>query len=270
MAKDKCPDCPPPGSPGWMATFSDLMTLLLCFFVLLFSMSTVDAQKVAQMASAMSDMFNISHEASAPSTQISIGNAMGNGLMQLPNAGTGVQQSVSQERIDSAEELQKMASDFKTYFSENLASEHTSEGQQGQDAQEIEVVVNEDEDYLEIKLPNQLLFDSGKADLKPEAFSALHLIAEELRKYPGHDIKTEGHTDNMPINNARFPSNWELSAARAIAVATYFVNQEGISPTNISTEGFGEFRPAYPNDTPENRAKNRRVNVKIMGSASSG
>lgn len=270
MAKDKCPECPPPGSPGWMSTFSDLMTLLMCFFVLLFSMSTVDAQKVEAMAAAMADMFNISHESSAPSTQISIGNAMGSGLTQLPNAGKGVQQSVSQERLESVDELKQMASDFKTYFAENVELESSFDGEAANDGQGIEVIVNEEEDYLEIKLPNQLLFDSGKADLKSASYTALHIIAEEMRKYPGHDIKTEGHTDNMPINNARFPSNWELSAARAIAVATYFVNQEGISPDRISAEGFGEFRPEYPNDTPENRAKNRRVNVKIMGSHSSG
>lgn len=240
-----------------MASYGDTVTLMLCFFVLLFAMSTVDAKKLEEASKAMSSLFTISFGGS-PSSAVSIDGLTGNGMLQLPNAGTGVQQTVSQEVVDSQEALKKMASDFKTYFAEQNVGEQVSVKEPG-----------EGEDFITITFDNAILFDIGRANLKPAAIVVLDTLASELEKNPDHDIKIEGHTDDTPISNAQFPSNWELSAARAISVAKYYVQEKGFSPFRLSAEGFGEYRPIYPNDSPENRAKNRRVEMKLLGTFSS-
>lgn len=243
------------GAPEWMATFSDLMTLILCFFVLLYSMSSIDATKFMQVVQSMNSLFNI-EVGGAPSPQLSMGEATGSGLMQLPNAGTGVQDNISKKIKDTQAELEKMSSDFKTYFADkNL-----------QDQVEVEVI----DDYIKLTVMNTVLFDIGRGALKPESMKTLDMVAEKIKQYPNNEIKIEGHTDNVPISTVQFPSNWELSAARAISVAKYFVNEKGFSPQKVSTEGFGEYRPKGSNDTPEGRAVNRRVEIKIMKVHQSG
>ena len=118
--------------------------------------------------------------------------------------------------------------------------------------------------FVTITFKDGILFDSGKADLKPEAISILDKIGIQLAKYPNNRIRFEGHTDNRPINTPQFPSNWELSAARAIAVAKYYINELNFTPSQFSTEGFGEYVPIADNSTAEGRAKNRRVEIKIL------
>ena len=143
-----------------------------------------------------------------------------------------------------------MAEQFKTYFAENNL--------------EDKIEVEQNDRYITLNFKDGILFESGSSDLKPEAINILSKVADELLKYPDNNIKIEGHTDNRPINTARFPNNWYLSAARAISVATYFTDYKGFAPTKISTEGYGEYKPKVPNDTPENRSINRRVEIKVI------
>ncbi len=112
-----------------------------------------------------------------------------------------------------------------------------------------------------ISLPSSLLFDSGSASIKPEAIDALTKISEKLKEIPGK-IKIEGHTDNVPISSSIYKSNWELSSARASSVL-HFLLERGLSPDRFSIAGYGEYRPIAPNDTEEDRAKNRRVELII-------
>jgi len=114
---------------------------------------------------------------------------------------------------------------------------------------------------VRVSLSSPILFDLGKAELKPEIFSLLDEIILVLREVP-NEIVVEGHTDNLPIHTQRFPSNWELSSARAISVARYFINK-GISPSRIGVVGYADSRPLFPNDTPGHRAANRRVEIFI-------
>lgn len=244
MSKRKAPE----GKKGldeWMGTYGDMVTLLLCFFVLLFSMSSVDAAKFEQIAASFSDSPNI-----LKSTSPGILNAMGNGIMQQPMKNKS-KASGTNKGDKSGEEVKTMAGDFRTYFAKNGLSDKIQ-------------IDDSNEQYLTISFAEGILFDSGKSDLKPEALDVLDLVANEMLKYPENDIKIEGHTDNRPINTAKYPNNWYLSAARAISVAMFFTDNKGFAPTRISTEGFGEFRPVKSNDTPENRAANRRVEIKIL------
>lgn len=245
MAKRKEPEVKK-GLDEWMGTYGDMVTLLLCFFVLLFSMATIDAAKFAQVVASFSSVNRITIMESASS---SILESLGNGIVQMPQA-QGEASEENEERDKATEELVKMASDFKTYFAQQNLQD--------------KIDVEQNEQYITLNFKDGILFDSGKAELKQEALGALEIVANELARYPENSIKIEGHADNMPINTERFPNNWYLSAARAISVAMYFTDTKGFSPERISAEGYGEFRPKVPNDTPENRSVNRRVEIKIL------
>ena len=210
------------------------------------SMATIDAAKFAQVAASFSSVNRITIMESASS---SILESLGNGIVQMPQA-QGEASEDNEEKDKATEELVKMASDFKTYFAQQNLQD--------------KIDVEQNEQYITLNFKDGILFDSGKAELKAEALGALDIVSNELAKYPENNVKIEGHADNMPINTPRYPNNWYLSAARAISVAMYFTETKGFSPERISAEGYGEFRPRVPNDTPENRSINRRVEIKIL------
>ena len=118
-----------------------------------------------------------------------------------------------------------------------------------------------------ISIPSEILFESGEADLKEGAEKALDLIAQSIKDSfqldLGWEIRIEGHTDNIPINNSEFPSNWELSTARAISVVRIFIENDHFLPSQLQAMGFGEYKPIVDNYSVENRRKNRRVDIKI-------
>lgn len=125
------------------------------------------------------------------------------------------------------------------------------------------VSVTEDERGIVLSIASKIAFEPGKADLFPEMRPVLNWIAERIVKMP-HPIRVEGHTDNVPIQSSHFPSNWELSVARATSVVRFF-EAYGIDPKRLSASGYGEFRPVASNDTEEGRAKNRRIDVLLLG-----
>jgi chemotaxis protein MotB len=114
-----------------------------------------------------------------------------------------------------------------------------------------------------ISLAGNLLFDSGKSDLKPRGMTLLDTLAERLRTMP-NEIRVEGHTDNIPITTPLYPSNWELSSARATTVARYLAEHDDVSASRLSAAGLGEFHPIAPNDSREGRARNRRVDLVVL------
>lgn len=234
------------GLPEWMATYGDLVTLLLCFFVLLFAMSSVDENKYTAVAESFNS--NITFIQGGGATGVN--NMLGSGINNLPKVDRSINDSQSDQEKKEQDELNKMASDFKTYFAENNV--------------EQDVTVEVTDNYVKITFGDGILFDSGSATLKDESKVVLDLIAEELVDYPNSEIKFEGYTDNVPMSSGLFPDNMYLSAARSISVLNYFKDVHGFDPTLLSQEGFGEYRPVASNDTEEGRAKNRRVEIKIM------
>jgi chemotaxis protein MotB len=126
-----------------------------------------------------------------------------------------------------------------------------------------------DERGLTVRFLNSVLFDLGSATLRPEALGMLDAVGMAL-KNTTHYIRVEGHADNLPINTVQFPSNWELSASRSIAVTRYLINKHGADPRRLSSLGYGEFRPLYPNDSDENRARNRRVDIVVLRTERAG
>lgn len=236
------------GLAEWMGTYGDMVTLLLCFFILMFATSDVDSKKYNQIVSSFAKETRVV----LPDQTNGMLQALGNGVLDMPSTKGNTNQKYD---TTGQEEVKKMAQDFKTYFAENNLSN--------------KIDVEQNDRYITLTFKDGILFDSGKADIKDTAIDILRDVVDEISKYKDNNIKIEGHTDNMPINTARFPNNWYLSAARAISVATYFIDEKNFSPDRISTEGYGEYKPKAPNDTPENRNKNRRVEIKIFSKHSS-
>ena len=257
MAKRK--EEPPKPAAAWMSTFSDLMNLLLCFFVLLFSMSTIDAAKFEQLAASFSDSFSIF---TAGSTSIGEGLLVGNGVMQLNELDEfmntmGKESEEVEEEEDPLAELKKE----QTKESEELA-ELIEEIVQEQNLQN-EIDVDFTSQYVSLTLNGGILFDSGKAVLKPECSAVLNKIGIILEKYAKSVIEIEGHTDNVPIHTSQFADNDELSDARALAVFRYILEHTNLNPANLKHAGRGEYVPVADNATAEGRTKNRRVEIKI-------
>jgi len=135
------------------------------------------------------------------------------------------------------------------------------------DQKQVQFVV--DERGLTVRFLNSVLFDLGSATLRPEALGMLDAVGMAL-KNTTHYIRVEGHADNLPINTVQFPSNWELSASRSIAVTRYLIGKHGADPRRLASLGYGEFRPLYPNDSDENRARNRRVDIVVLRTERAG
>ena len=126
-----------------------------------------------------------------------------------------------------------------------------------------QVTISELKGKLTVNMEAAILFDSGRSEVKPDGLTILHKLIPTLQGVKDKAIRIEGHTDNVPIKSAQFPSNWELSAARAINVTKY-LQQQGIDPTSLSAAAFGEFKPVADNGTKEGRAKNRRIEITLV------
>jgi chemotaxis protein MotB len=254
------------GAPEWMNTYGDMVTLLLCFFVLLFSMSSLDVAKFQELAQ--------SYTGQAVLIAGGMGDIMSDvGMGLLPDSaateevqsetptedeeedftGTAEEIIAGQEAMERERQLNEFASDFKTYFAQDDATSG------------IQVDVNDP--YVEFTFPGSLLFDSGLAELKPEAMLALDSFAERMLLYPDYNIRIEGHTDNVPMsgsNRQRYPTNWHLSSARAASVIAYLVDEKQFDPGILSVGGMSEYTPVGTNDTEEGRQQNRRVVIKVF------
>jgi len=215
-------------SERWLLTYSDLITLLMAFFVIMYAMSNVNEAKFRALAEQLSIAFN---------------SGGGSGVL---NGGTGIMPTPYQaETAALAEVAQAIES---AAASQNVAPQvHLSLTEEG----------------LTIRVEEALMFQSGSAELTPAAERFLDRVADEL-KLLKNPVRIEGHTDNVPLRSGHFRSNWELSAARAANVLEYLVGRHSIDPARLSIAGYGEFRPIASNDTPEGRAANRRVEILIL------
>ena len=263
MARQKKQEEQAPGAPAYMNTYGDMVTLMLTFFVLLFAMSSIDEAKLEALAESFQSIVFLSPVNSGANPQII--ELMGSGIMQMPSLeakGDDPDEELEEsaanvERAELAQqELAQMASDFETYFADNYM-----EGMY-----QLEIM----DYYIELTLPDQMLFDSARANLKPEALEVLDVVIDKLAEYPESDIEIIGHTDSDPINTPQFPSNWELSSSRATAVGRYMINEREFNPLRLLAIGRGEYFPVAPNDTDENKARNRRVEIRIKSAYYSG
>ncbi len=310
MAKRK-EDAPPPGSPAWMATFSDLMNLLLCFFVLLFSMSTVNEEKYNEMVASMNNTFSIFN---GGATAIGDGLLISNGVSQLNeldkyinstgrlddgetsedinqnqgstgetdgnpgNEGTtsgGSTGETSGEQTDSGpevdellgriEEFEELLEDKNLQTNEELAENIQESVSEGNMLDQIEVGFTAQ--YVQLTMKGALLFDSGSAQLRPEAEAVLDKVGLILERYAGGEIEIAGHTDNIPIHSAQYDDNEELSSDRARNVFYYLIEHSNLDPVVMKHSGMGQRTPIADNATEAGRSRNRRVEIRILNPA---
>ncbi len=258
------------GAPAWTTTFADLMNLLLCFFVLLFSMSTVDAEKFEKIASSFSSTIGVFSEGGT--SIIGDGELIGNGISQLKEADKYIDSTgkvaENNANSDSYEKMQSELEKKQLAESEQLA-EKISEALTEDNLSDI-VNVNFTSQYVQLTMKGALLFDSGSATLKKEAVPTMEKIGTILERYAEQVIEIEGHTDNVPIHNGSFANNDVLSSFRALEVFDYFVENTTLDPAMIKHSGRGEYVPIADNKSEEGRAKNRRVEIKIYNALSTG
>ncbi len=238
MAKNKCPECPE-CLPEWLAAFGDLMSLLLCFFVLLLSMSSMDAKKVSEAIGSL------------------------NGAMSVLEGGTKTE--ISKRRIQESTPIQEQ--DETSEAVNRVTQAVIDANEMMEKGHGPTISVEEAEEGFTIKLPASLLFKPGQAKIENEdALLFLKRVALIIQQLPNNlDIGVQGHTDNIPPGkNSPYLDNWELSAARAISVVRELI-KDGVDPHRLFAAGFGEYHPVATNATPKGREKNRRVEIHFYG-----
>ncbi|MGL5152450.1 MAG: OmpA family protein [Clostridium sp.] len=239
MARKKRGGSSGPKGDEWLATYSDTITLLMTFFVLLYSMATVDNVKLQQLSSAFNEVMLGKQGDSV--LQFNMYNG------EVPLVGG---EAVDTDMIEQGHTSQSaMYDDVKEFVYENSLNDV--------------VQITQDERGIILQLKDSILFETGKADLRANSLEILNKIDELISRLP-NSIIVEGHTDNIPISTSKYDSNWDLSAARAITVVRYFTEQKGGNPTRFSAQGYGEYKPLVQNSSDENRAKNRRVNILLV------
>jgi chemotaxis protein MotB len=225
------------GGSEWLATYGDLVTLLLCFFILLYSMSIMDLAKFQKAAGSLNSSLG------APAQTTGTDSTIGDSIANL--------------NVYNAIEVQQEMDDIYSKVKELVDSRDLSK-----DVQVEQVAAG-----VLLRFKDEILFDVAQADLKPNAKNTLQKLGEILRTYD-KSIRIEGHTDNVPINTSRFRSNWELSTARAISVVRYFTEElpqdQRIIPTKFEVSGYGEYHPIANNDSEQNKQKNRRIEITIL------
>ena len=238
MARKKKEDSGGLTGNEWLGTYSDCVTLLLTFFVLLYSMSSVDSEKVKAISQAFSIM-----SGQAGNTFLEYD------LYQGSQPIIGGESKIENTVEVSEDGNRTMYKDVKEFLEENQLNSM--------------VDVSEDERGVMLQVKDNILFESGQATLIANSKEILDKINTLISTLP-NSIIIEGHTDNVPISNSKYASNWELSTERAVTVVRYFIEKNNQDPSRFSAAGYGEYRPDVENNSDENRGKNRRVNILIV------
>ncbi|HLT14191.1 MAG TPA: flagellar motor protein MotD [Marinobacter sp.] len=238
----------------WLISYADFITLLFAFFVVMYSVSSVNEGKYKVLSETFSGVFNAPQRSLQP---VSVGDQALTAPEQqlqdvIPPAVTEAPRNPDVSEEGRAEALRTMA--------DQLAMEFDDLINQGV------VSLESSEEWIELNLPNSMLFSSGDAEPHYDSFKVVEKIANVLRNRD-NAVKVEGFTDNQPIRTSRFPSNWELSTARAAAVARMLM-MEGVEPERLAAVGYGQYQPVARNDTEEGRRRNRRVVLLISRDAS--
>ncbi|MBS4192170.1 flagellar motor protein MotB [Bacillus sp. FJAT-49705] len=237
---------------SWLLPYADLLTLLLALFIVLFAMSSVDAQKFQELSKAFNSALN-----------------GGTGIFEFPSP-----------MPDG--EMETSSTDIGEKDKGNEAKEKEQKLQQKIDREELEMIQNKVNSYINknnlgekletsltdegllVSIRDNVLFAPGSAEVREEDIKVAKEISDLLVMDPPRNIIISGHTDNVPIGNAPFESNWELSVMRAINFMKIVLQNENLDPSSFSAKGFGEFQPVASNDTAEGKSRNRRVEILIL------
>lgn len=292
MARKKKEEAPAPGSPAWMATFSDLMNLLLCFFVLLFAMSSVDTAKFNELAQSFASTFNVFKAGGA---FFGDGNLVANGATQLNNLdehkatmGETSDSEVDKDHIydqigdtderlkyyeNKVAELEGTIADLEYKEEREQAAKEEAAGVVYDEITELaerynlgadlEFSMDKAYNYVKIDVKGSVLFEDNEATIKTDAKPILLKIGDILKEYDNFGIEIIGHTDNVPIKSGPYADNDYLSAARAIETAQYLIDNKNLDASKLSFSGKGDREPVDTNATSAGRARNRRIEFRI-------
>jgi chemotaxis protein MotB len=229
----------------WLVSYADFITLLFAFFVTLYAISQVDAQKLGKLMESMQAAFDTRvFEPGSPKLSLSDGRAKGVEQQTLVEPISPIVTPTPLQNVEAIIRSQLVRESFTD-----------------------KVGLRQERRGLVVTLTEAGFFDAGQAELRGSSLTVLDLIAESLLTIP-NQVRIEGHTDTIPIKTARFPSNWELSTARATYVLAHIASRFPFEPTRLSVAGYGEYRPIAPNNTAEGRAANRRVDLVILSEVS--
>ncbi|MFI0458997.1 MAG: flagellar motor protein MotB [Candidatus Thiodiazotropha endolucinida] len=276
---DECPKCPD-GLPPWLATFADLMSLLMSFFVLLLSFAEIDAARFKKMAESMKDAFGVQREipvmdvvkgTSVVMQEFSPGKPEPTPIEELRQQTTDVEKDFlqSEDQRSEAEEQQDLDIDVaKAAMQAQIEEEVKEQAEELQEMLDSEITeglldVETEDTKIIIRIQEKGSFPSGRATLNPDFFEVISKITNVIANTPGKII-VAGHTDNIPISTRRFRSNWELSSARAVTVVHAMLSNAAIDEARFLIQGYADSQPLVVNDTSENRAQNRRVELVLQ------
>jgi chemotaxis protein MotB len=266
----ECPPCEE-GLPPWLATFADMMSLLMTFFVLLLSFAEMDVLKYKNVAGAMKTAFGVQRDVRA--MEIPKGTSV---IAQQYSPGKPTEVTPLEIMREKATDDTKQNLDFTDSTSKNAAAIAAAQARQAakEEAEELKKELADaiGDGLLEVKAFNDRVlirirergsFGSGRAELKKEFLPILKLVGTVLNQRNGLFI-IAGHTDDIPIETTRFRSNWDLSAARAASVVHYLIREGDIDPERMEIRAMSDNEPIVPNDSWENRAQNRRVDISVL------
>ncbi len=235
------------GAPAWMNTYGDMVTLLLTFFVLLFSFSTIDAKKWKAIVQAFTGRTDYDGPTATLDPDFDPADVVFPIATPKP--------SITPDQADGAN-MEKRFNELYQKVRNHIII----------NGLDFALNVTKDDDLIVIRITDTTLFDSGQENIRPEAIDLLDSIVALFEEYNDaiYRIQIEGHTDNVPIRSARFKSNWDLSTSRAVSVVQYCIENSSLSPMKYAASGYGEYHPIADNDTEEGKAKNRRVDFVIQ------
>ena len=249
------------GVPAWVMTFADLMTLLMCFFVLLLSFSEMDVAKFKQLSGSMKEAFGVQSEIQVktiPKGTSVVAQEFSPGKPEPTPINTVRQFTIDSNRntLDALDRELKEIKETREHARRlrMALKEEIDKGSVSIQTEGMKVIVH---------IMENASFDSGYADLRPEFMPVLEEIAALIDNNSG-EVTVSGHTDNVPIRNEKFRSNWDLSTSRAVSVAHELLRLASIEAERVIVTGHADTRPRASNDTPEDRAKNRRVDISIV------
>jgi chemotaxis protein MotB len=239
----------------WLVSYADFVTLLFAFFVVMYSISSVNNAKYEKLSEALDGAFSTIHSVRRVNDPIQVGTQPTTiQPIKLDNPTTeeiNKQRKLNEDILKERRQLQMVSEQFEDVLQPYIENKL--------------IEVKRNDFWIELEMNSQLLFLSGEAELSTKASPVLRKIAEVIRRMP-NVINIEGHTDDVPIDTIEFPSNWDLSSARATTVVREFV-RNGISPKRLSAVGYGEFQPVADNNDEAGRNKNRRVVLVLMSQA---
>jgi chemotaxis protein MotB len=216
----------------WLLTYADLITLLMVFFVMLFAMSKTDVQKFNALAASLKRAFNVNVLQGQQPVSIS------------PDNGGSSLNVIKQQNLQEIQRILDQVRQAIAATPNQISAQATKDG-------------------IAVTISGALLFYNGTNQIKPDGIKLLNSLATYLKGLP-NDMRVEGHTDDIPVQSAQYPTNWELSAARAVAVVRYLMDTDGLAPKRLSAVGYGQYQPIVPNDSREHREANRRAVLVIL------